>query len=118
MRRRAFTTVKSITDWRLCLGCGACAYVCPIAKIDLVDIASEGIRPTVADENCAECRDCLSVCPAYENDHRHLSRTQGILNEFSTAFGPVLEVCDAYARDPEIRWKGSSGGLLTALSLY
>jgi coenzyme F420 hydrogenase subunit beta len=33
-------------------------------------------------------------------------------------FGPVLEIWEGYAADPEIRHKGSSGGILTALATY
>lgn len=33
-------------------------------------------------------------------------------------FGPTLEIWEGYAADPEIRFRASSGGLLTALSLY
>jgi len=33
-------------------------------------------------------------------------------------FGPALEIWEGYATDPEIRYKGSSGGVLSALSLY
>lgn len=33
-------------------------------------------------------------------------------------FGPALEIWEGYAADPEIRYRASSGGLLTAMSLY
>src|SRR5258707_1343211 len=33
-------------------------------------------------------------------------------------FGPVLEIWEGFASDPEVRMRASSGGLLTALSLY
>ncbi|HXG48012.1 MAG TPA: Coenzyme F420 hydrogenase/dehydrogenase, beta subunit C-terminal domain [Methylomirabilota bacterium] len=113
-----FKTVKGIVDWRLCLGCGACAYICPEGKITLVDVVSEGIRPLVANEQCGSCTDCLTVCPAHVNDHRPLLRQPGLIPEIKPAYGPALELWEGYAADPEIRRLGSSGGLLTALSLY
>ena len=114
----SFRTVRSISDWRLCLGCGACAYVCPKAKIDLVDVLSEGIRPLVADERCNGCSDCLQVCPAYHNDHRPLLDQPGLIPDVLAAYGPALELWEGYAVDPEIRLMGSSGGVLTALGQY
>ncbi len=33
-------------------------------------------------------------------------------------FGPTLEIWEGWATDPEIRFRGSSGGMLSALSLY
>ena len=118
MRIDSFRTVRSISDWRLCLGCGACAYVCPEEKIDLVDVLSEGIRPLVADERCNGCSDCLQVCPAYHNDHRPLLDQPGLIPDVLAAYGPALELWEGYAVDPEIRLMGSSGGVLTALGLY
>lgn len=118
MRIDSFRTVRSVSDWRLCLGCGACAYVCPEGKIDLVDVLSEGIRPLVADEQCDGCTDCLQVCPAYHNDHRPLLVQPGLVPGVLPAYGPALELWEGYAVDPEIRLMGSSGGVLTALGLY
>ncbi len=115
---KGIRTVRGIVEWRLCLGCGACAYICPQKKIELVDVLSEGIRPLVANEDCDSCTACLQVCPAHENDHRPLLLEPALIPEMKTAYGPALEVWEGYATDPEIRKMGSSGGLLTALSLY
>src|ERR1051326_3055848 len=111
-------TVKGIVEWRLCLGCGACAYICPDQKIDLVDVIEHGIRPAVADENCNDCRLCLQVCPAFQNDHRVIRRRAGAEPILVKEFGPVLEVWEGYARDNEVRYRGASGGAITALALY
>jgi coenzyme F420 hydrogenase subunit beta len=111
-------SVADVFDWRLCLGCGACAYICPEQKIRLVDDLEEGIRPLVKAEDCASCTQCLEVCPAVENDRREINTRASAIAELRPAFGPVLEVWEGHASDPEIRHAGSSGGLLTALSLY
>jgi coenzyme F420 hydrogenase subunit beta len=111
-------TVRDIVDWRLCLGCGGCAYICPKGKIRLVDFAEEGIRPIVETDNCGSCTLCLDVCPAYENDHTAINSWPGLAEELKESCGPVLEIWEGHAIDPEIRHRGSSGGLLTALSLY
>lgn len=111
-------TVQGIVDWRLCLGCGACAAICPDWKIELFDVEDEGIRPRVSDEACAGCRQCLDVCPAHENDHRPLLQAPNLIREVASAYGPALELWEGHASDGDIRHRGSSGGLLTALSLY
>jgi coenzyme F420 hydrogenase subunit beta len=41
-----------------------------------------------------------------------------IVHELKQSWGPVLEVWEVFATDPEIRHKGSSGGAVTALALY
>lgn len=42
----------------------------------------------------------------------------GIVPELTASCGPVLEIWEGHATDPEIRLLGSSGGLITALCLY
>jgi coenzyme F420 hydrogenase subunit beta len=115
---KRFRTVADVVRWRLCLGCGACAYICPEQKVRLVDIVEEGIRPVLANELCASCTLCLDVCPAYENDRTILNNRFGGVPELKTKCGTVLDIWEGHAADPEIRYKGSSGGLITALSAY
>lgn len=107
-----------MADWRLCLGCGACAYICPEHRVRLIECVEEGTRPLLENDHCGSCSDCLQVCPAFENDHREINLRTGVFPELVAACGPVLELWEGYASDPEIRFAGSSGGLITALSLY
>lgn len=104
--------------WRLCLGCGACAAICPDHAIALVDEPAEGIRPVVRAGNCGTCRDCLQVCPAFENDQSEARRRSNISAELFSRWGPVLEIWEGHAAFADIRFKGASGGALTALALY
>jgi len=118
MAAKRIRTVKGVVEWRLCLGCGACAYICPERKISLVDAVDEGIRPLVSNQECGDCRDCLQVCPGFENDHRYLQNRPGIDRCVPSDFGPVLEVWEGHARDPEVRHLAASGGAISALLLY
>ena len=115
------TSLQDVVDWRLCLGCGACAYICPESKITLFDFTDEGIRPVIEDGNCADCRDCLEVCPAVRSDFRQDAggtKDSAYAPDFQADWGPVTGIWEGYATDSEIRYKGSSGGALTALSAY
>lgn len=115
---RRIKTVGDVVRRRLCLGCGACAEVCPKRLIDLVNVLDEGIRPVLRKGDCGKCRDCLQVCPAFENDQTEAQRRPGIISELFPRWGPVLEIWEGHARDSTIRSRGSSGGALTALALY
>ena len=91
----------------MCLGCGACAYICPDERVGLRDFLEEGIRPVVEAGDCSGCSTCVEVCPA-------------VRSGFPSAedWGSILEMWEGHASDPEIRFKGSSGGVLTALGAY
>ena len=112
--------LSDVVDWRLCLSCGACAYICPEQKVQLMDFFAEGIRPVVDAAGCAACRQCLEVCPAVQSDFRNASLQPGSdsTGSFTKEWGPLVAMWEGHATDPEIRFKGSSGGALTALSAY
>ncbi|MBE2216346.1 MAG: Coenzyme F420 hydrogenase/dehydrogenase, beta subunit C-terminal domain [Opitutaceae bacterium] len=106
------TKLQDVVDWRLCLGCGACASLCTHGAITLRDFTSEGIRPVVDEARCAGDCDCLKVCPAVQTTFPPARDT------FEQEWGPVLEVWEGYAADPEVRFRGSSGGALSAITAY
>jgi coenzyme F420 hydrogenase subunit beta len=113
-------TLTDVVDWRLCVGCGACAYICPEDRVQLTDFLQEGIRPQVSDDSCGPCQACLDVCPVVQSDFR-LTDTQSqapYSGAFTAEWGPVLGLWEGHACDPELRFQGSSGGALTALSAY
>jgi coenzyme F420 hydrogenase subunit beta len=112
-------TVEDIARWHLCVGCGACAYFCPAETVSMVDDISRGLRPVIGDAGkCESCRACLDVCPAFEIDYSNHRDNPAAIRELADTFGPVLGIWEGHASDNEIRFSGSSGGILTALELY
>lgn len=112
-------TLNDIVAWRLCLGCGACAYICKNNFVELRDVPNQGIRPFMVSDQCDTCSDCVQVCPGYS--------TPGFFNPADSekhqqvnekGWGPIMEIWEGYATDPEIRYNGSSGGAATAIALY
>lgn len=118
MLNRSIKTLTDVVDWGLCIGCGACAYACKSGGVQMVHVESEGFRPVFVDASCGECKDCLQICPGYRVDGNleigHLPKQTAADYDF----GPTLEIWEGWASDPEVRFKASSGGLLSALSLY
>jgi len=118
--RSRVVRLTDIVDWRLCVGCGACAYICPKGQIALWDFLDEGIRPVVGDPaSCGECRRCVDVCPGVETDFGVLPPGPALGDaRFRQDWGQVLEIWEGHAVDSTIRFRGSSGGALTALAAY
>ena len=111
-------TLKDVVDWGLCTGCGACHYACTEGSVTLVNIDAVGIRPRFDSETCAGCTKCLSICPGYTVDGNLVTRLLPKETEASHEFGPALEIWQGYATDQEIRYRASSGGVLSALAVY
>jgi len=109
--------VQDVTEWGLCIGCGVCAYICP-ENITLVNVLNEGIRPKLAQSPCGECDACLKVCPGINVVHSTVRDRDHVIPSLMKSWGPVLEVWEGYAADPEVRYSGSSGGLASAIALY
>jgi coenzyme F420 hydrogenase subunit beta len=61
--------------------------------------------------------DCLRVCPVVESDFT-FSNNPASQNGITREWGPILEIWEGHAADPEIRFQGSSGGALTAISAF
>jgi coenzyme F420 hydrogenase subunit beta len=132
--------LSDIVSWRLCLGCGACSYICQSNQIELREFRGEGIRPIQKSSDCGSCTDCISVCPGVQTDFPQVhspSRQPDKLDSLGdnagkggssnpitfpvrllSDWGPIHSIWEGFATDPDIRFRGSSGGVLTALSLY
>lgn len=111
---RKIKSLQDVVEWDLCTGCGACFYACTKGGVSLVNIENKGIRPRFDNADCASCTQCLSICPGYTVDSKQVpGNSNGELE-----FGPALEIWEGFASDPEIRFKASSGGALSAIALY
>lgn len=98
----AKNTIVDTVSWRLCLGCGVCAS---ISGTPLMDYEEEGIRPKAGKEG-------FHACPL------SAVATKGLSKPSELEWGRILEIWEGHAADEEIRYKGSSGGALTALAAY
>ncbi len=111
---RRLRTFEDVVDWRLCVGCGACVYACPSSGGRMVHVETEGFRPVFETPNHTEMAAALPVCPGYQVDARVPEPGPASDPEY----GSALEIWEGWATDPDIRFRASSGGILTALSLY
>ena len=114
---RSVKSLQDVVDWDLCTGCGACFYACTEGAVSLVNIENVGIRPRFNSPACASCTQCLSICPGYLID-RECTQTASGNTTGDSEIGPALEIWEGFASDPEIRFKASSGGVLSAIALY
>lgn len=110
--------VHDVAERHLCSGCGVCAYLAP-DSVQIVDTLANGRRPlriVSIDGPGSDDGAAIAACPGRALDQADYPAEH--LAELGAAWGPVLEVWEGHATDPEIRFAGSSGGAATALSLH
>jgi coenzyme F420 hydrogenase subunit beta len=74
--------------------------------------------PTVLNLRCSYCRFCLAVCPGHSVDFRNLSSFFLEKPAENNSLGAYLSCYIGYSTNKEIRWKASSGGIVTALLIF
>lgn len=99
-----------------CSGCGACAALSPTLSMHL---DADGFLVPVADDAvgtppASAAKAFKRVCPGRTVQATHAA--PGV--SFDPLFGPYISVWRAWAVDPEVRRRGSSGGVLTALTAW
>lgn len=115
--------LRRVADPRLCLGCGVCSYVCSDKDVEMVDVDHVGVRPKFSkDIDPASIKGALAVCPTVSTDFGELKRRadykSAVDKKTEINWGAITGIWEGYACDEEIRFKGSSGGALTAISQY
>lgn len=104
--------LADITDNGLCLGCGGC--VAAIGRDDLAMRYSDlgYLRPVAAAPlSPGESRTLGEVCPGIALNGRDREP------DYHPLWGPIRVLATGHALDPEVRFRGSSGGVLTALAI-
>ena len=112
---RTLKSLSRIIDGGLCHRCGSCVGICPTSVLGL----NEEEYPTVKNLSaCTDCDLCVKVCPGDEFDITKFNYEKyNKIYSIESTHGNFLEGIIAYAKDPSIREKSTSGGLVTAILL-
>jgi coenzyme F420 hydrogenase subunit beta len=108
--------VAEVVRNRNCSGCGACAALSPTLSMHL---DTDGFLVPVPDDSAgvppeSAAKAFKRVCPG--RTVRAPRAAPG--GSFDPLFGPYISVWRAWAGDPDVRRRGSSGGVLTALTAW
>lgn len=118
MPNSSLKSFSDVVDWGLCTGCGACAYASTNGAVRMVHVESEGFRPVFDGAPQRRSDDAMEICPGYQVNGELQTGPVRKQTEADHEFGPTLEIWEGWASDPQVRFRASSGGLLSALSLY
>ena len=98
--------------------CGLCIAVCPVGALGLTQSGSD--LSITFKGKCVDCGICYQICPGKNVPLKDLDRFLfGRERDLKVEFLGIIKACyQANAADPEIRAKGASGGVVTALLVY
>ncbi len=109
-----FNLVQDVQKLGLCHRCGGCVTFCTAINYGALKIDDDG-KPTYADmEKCIECGLCYSICPEIGDLDEETKRQAA----WSQPIGRVIETSVMRATDPQVRQRGTDGGVVTALLLH
>lgn len=109
--------LDQVLQHNLCSGCGACAFVGRSHGVTMVDIPTVGRRPVGVESLPDKLKDEIAtVCPG--SQVRSLGWPGTRADGPELLVGPTERIWEGWAADPELRWAGSSGGVVTALAAY
>ena len=87
----------------------------------MVETVDHGRRPRIITPKARQgdiAEETVSICPGNQIEFKDIDAFPGAESTLFDEWGPVLEVWEGYAADTDLRFRGSSGGLVNAIALY
>jgi coenzyme F420 hydrogenase subunit beta len=105
---------QEVQEKGLCHHCGGCVAFCTAINYGALELGEDG-RPRYSNmEKCIECGICYAICPVIGE----LDEDTKNLVSWSPPMGRVMGTTVARATDPEVRARGTDGGVVTALLVH
>lgn len=112
--------IDQIVNSDLCTGCGTCIGICPTNSLTLTLDKPMGVYiPKLDKSSCTRCGICSSCCPGLGVDFKELnSIIFGESKQYNPLIGHYKGTYISNSKDRYLRWKASSGGLVTTLLIF
>jgi len=102
----------------LCIGCGLCQSILGPEKVQIAKDADGELRPVICGELTETDVDLVyDTCPGTRCEAIPAEDAQSAPHS-DLVWGPYHSLSLAWSSEPEVRFEGSTGGVLTALGRY
>jgi coenzyme F420 hydrogenase subunit beta len=117
-QRAAPLTLNQIVEGGLCIGCGLCRSIAAPGQVDLVMTPEGRERPVARHElDRATLARINAVCPGTRIGGAEPGASSEAV-QADAVWGPAERMSIGYAGDPTVRFRGATGGVLTALGQF
>ena len=116
--RKTPLSLEEIVEGGLCIGCGLCQAIAGADKIQIV-LTPEGRERPVARTglNTAILERINAICPGTRVEGAR-AESQSAQTMHDVVWGSAEQLAIGYAGDPDVRYRASTGGVLTALGRF
>jgi len=105
--------IEDVVENGYCTGCGICESIAPEKSIQIKLNKSGFLRPEIKQPLSNEVLSLIkSVCPGINIKHTNHDKDPDVI------WGPLEKVSTGYALNDNVRYHGSSGGVISALAIY
>ena len=108
--------INQIVEYGMCMGCGLCQAITGKSKIKFVITPEGRVRPLeISKINQEDWKIIKKTCPGINVVG---PETQPNKKQTDLLWGPIKTISLGYASNADVRYRATSGGVLTALSHY
>ncbi len=110
--------ISEVVRNRWCTGCGTCVAFCPANALEIEYTSDGRYVPALDEGTCTNCGLCMELCPAANENFKELNEFVFDKVPNDVLLGNFINCYTGYSTDSDVRFRATSGGMITSLLLF